>query len=191
MTAPRCSRAPEGAAADMARHHAAQVPVLDGARLRLRAPRTEDLPAWTEILMGANLAHVGGPYDAEGAYEAFCTYAAGWLLHGHGLWSVERLSDGALLGFVHLGLEWDDVEPELGWMFLPQHRGQGYATEAASLARAHAATLLGDGHFVFYIAADNAHSAALAQRLGAHRDPRAEAAIGEPELEVWRHGGQP
>lgn len=187
---PRCAQPPEGRAAEAAARHAAQVPAIEGARLRLRAPRVADLPGWIAILEGSDLSHVGGPYDAATAYEAFCTYAAGWLLHGHGLWAAERLSDGALLGFVHLGLEWDDQEPELGWMFLPEHRGQGYATEAAALARAHAAALLGEGGFVSYVAAGNAPSNALAARLGAARDPAAEDAFGEPDLHVWRHGGR-
>ncbi|MEM7641461.1 MAG: GNAT family N-acetyltransferase [Pseudomonadota bacterium] len=187
MTDPRCTQAPTGSAAQAAARLADLVPGAKGNRVRLRAPRLADLPAWTEIFA----QWPSGPYTAETAYEQFCTYVAGWLLHGHGLWSVDRLSDGELLGFVHLGLEWDDVEPELGWMFRPEHRGEGYATEAAALARAHGTSLLGAGGFVSYVAADNAPSNALAQRLGAQRDPDAEATIGEPDLHVWRHGVRP
>jgi RimJ/RimL family protein N-acetyltransferase len=37
------------------------------------------------------------------------------------------------------------------------------------------------------VAEDNAASARVAQKLGARRDPVAEAALGEPGLHVYRH----
>ncbi|MEM9796779.1 MAG: GNAT family N-acetyltransferase [Pseudomonadota bacterium] len=191
MTDPRCTRPPTGAAAETAARFAALVPVLEGPRLRLRAPSVGDLPAWQRIYAAPEAKHFGGPWGAEEAWEEFAYYTGDWILYGHGLWSVERLSDTVLLGFIHLGLEWSDPEPELGWMFLPEHRGQGYATEAAGLASAHGAALLGDGAFVSYIAAGNAPSNALAARLGARRDTAAETAIGATDLHVWRHGARP
>ncbi len=189
---PRCTHAPQGAATLAAERAGAAVPRLETERLRLRALRMRDLPAWTEILCGADLAHVGGPHDAETAWEAFSIYASGWLLHGHGLWTVERRADGTLLGFVHLGLEWDDEEPELGWMFLSEHRGQGYAAEAARAARDHGLRLLGAGRFVSYVAPGNGPSNRLAERIGGRRDAPTEAALrasSNESVNVWRHGG--
>lgn len=127
--------------------------------------------------------------DAEQAWVEFCGYTSGWMLHGHGLWAVDR-KDGPLAGFVLLGLEWDDAEPELGWMILPEHRGHGYATEAAAAARDFGRGLLPD--LVSYVDPANTASSRVAQRLGARRDPGAEAALaaaGQGPVEVWRHGG--
>ena len=186
---PRALVPPTGAAAEMAARFAALVPVLETPRLRLRAPRVGDIPAWQAILGAPEAVHMGGPHDAEAAWEEFAYYTGGWMLYGHGLWSVET-KDGELVGFVTLGLEWDDYEPELGWMFLREHRGKGYATEAAAAARDHARGLLGDGAFVSYVNGANAPSNAVAKRLGAVRDRAEEARITDHrDLRVWRHGG--
>ncbi|MEL6337100.1 MAG: GNAT family N-acetyltransferase [Pseudomonadota bacterium] len=177
----RCTQAPQGAAAAAAVRHRAALPALETPRLRLRVPVMADLPLWTRIFASEEATQFGGPFDAEEAWANFSTYVAGWLLHGHGLWSVERRSDGALIGFVHLGLEWGDAEPELGWMFAPEARGQGYAAEAASAARDFGFDLLDT--FVSCIDQTNAPSARLAARLGAVPDASPYAGVN-----VWRHG---
>ena len=148
MTRP-CTKAPRGRAARAATEYRAHLPILTTARLTLRAPRIDDLDAFTRIYLDSSARRGEG---AERAWETFSRHVAGWLLHGHGLWSVDRREDCELLGFVRLGLEWKDAEPELGWMFLPEHRHEGYATEAAEAAQAHGFALLGTGRFVSYIA---------------------------------------
>jgi len=188
VIAPRCTLVPTGTAAQAAALHRSVVPVLETARLRLRAPRNEDLALWTEIYCGAKSAGIGGPFSPEDAWTEFSYYTAGWILHGYGLWSVDRREDGLLLGFVHLGLEWDDHEPELGYLFGAHAHGQGYAREAAMAARDHGFTLLDS--FVSYVDASNAPSNRLAAALGATRDAGAEAAIRAAEGDaphVWRH----
>ncbi len=162
----RCLQPPTGKAAAAARVHSAPVPVLETERLVLRAPRIDDLPLWTQIWTNPEAAH---PATEEGAYDNFCTYVAGWMLHGHGLWSVEQKADGTLAGFVMLGLEWADEAPELGWALSPEHRGKGYAVEAASAAQSHAIALFGPGVVVSYIAEANVGSIKVAERLGATR----------------------
>ena len=179
----RCQRPPAGRAAAMAADLQGGVPVLVTDRLRLRAPRLDDLPLWTLIFAAPPFE-----VDAEQAWTEFTTYAAGWLLHGHGLWTVETREAGTTVGFVLLGLEWDDAEPEIGWMLSPDHRGRGYATEAAAAVRDHAIDLFGHGGAVSYTDGANRASVRVAERLGARRDAAAEAALGDPGTEVWRHG---
>ena len=189
MTLPRCTHAPQGAAAVAAARLRAALPRLRTDRLDLRAPETRDFPAWARIMASPDSRYMGGPVPAEEAWSDFCGYVAGWLLHGHGLWAVERRADATLLGFVHLGLEWDDFDPELGWLFLPEARGQGYATEAARAARDHAITLVGPGTAVSYIDPENATSIAVAERIGGHPDP--DAPRGDAADLVYRHGVRP
>ena len=186
MTAMRCTLPPAGPPAAEAARIAAAVPRLETARCVLRPPTLSDLPLWTALHQGPDAPNLGGVLSDEGAFLSFCNYTAGWLLHGHGLWSVERKADGALLGFVLAGLEWGDAEPELGWMLAEDARGQGYATEAASAALAHARTLLPT--VVSCIGPGNAPSARIAERLGARRDRAAEAAL-DDDVEIWRHSG--
>ena len=186
MTSPRCLQPPTGAALRDAVAARRMVPALHADRVRLRAPVVEDFALWADLMAGQDAAQLGGPLDAEAAWEAFCVYTAGWLLHGHGLWAVETTRDAALIGFVQIGLEWDDPEPELGYMLTPAARGNGYATEAAQLARAHALSLMDS--VVSYVDPGNLPSQRVAARLGAARDPRAQAALGDG-TQVWRHGG--
>lgn len=185
----RCIMPPVGAAQPASTAHRAVIPSYQTERLTLRAPMMSDFPAWRTLMVPDTEGYLGGPHTEEEAWEAFCVYVAGWLLHGHGLWSVELREGGALAGFVHLGLEWGDAEPELGWMFLPEHRGLGYAREAAEQARAHGATLFGASGFVSYVDPDNAPSNRLAQHLGGERDASAEASIDDGQTHVWRYGG--
>ncbi|MDG4649508.1 GNAT family N-acetyltransferase [Roseibacterium sp. SDUM158017] len=183
--APRCTLPPTGDAAEAARRQRALVPVIETGRLRLRAPRPEDIGDWTHVFLADFAADGDGD---EQAWTEFSCYASGWLLHGHGLWTVERKSDGLLVGFVLLGLEWSDREPELGYAFLRAHRRQGYASEACAAARDFGFTLLDT--FVSYVEPGNAASNRLAEGLGARRDAEAEARLGaedEDLVHVWRY----
>lgn len=169
-----------GPAADFAAALAARLPVIETDRLRLRAPRLSDFPAWAEIFTGPAGPHLGGPYTRDEAFIHFAAYTGTWLLRGHGTWSVEDRA-GTLLGFVLIGFWAGDREPELGFLFLPEAEGQGYAEEAARAARAHGFGPMGLPSLVSYIAPENTRSQRLAQRLGARRDGTLDGA------EVWRH----
>lgn len=162
------------------------IPILSGPRLRLRAPTLADYDDYAAIL-GADQGHMGGPFSPKDIWADFCNYMAGWMLQGLGLWTIER-HDGLRLGFINLALAWGDEEPELGWMILPAHRGNGYATEAARLARDWGLAILPS--MVSYADPDNTASHKVAQCLGAARDLVEEERIAHWDPEppyVWRH----
>ncbi|WP_217354696.1 GNAT family N-acetyltransferase [Ruegeria atlantica] len=163
-----------------AAQYRAALPVLETERLVLRAPRLEDLPIWTTVCRES--------FDSseEEAWTEFSFYTSGWFLHGHGLFTVTQKDDDQAIGFVILGLEWDDHEPELGYLFSAEHRRQGYATEACTAVRDFGFDLLGPGQFVSYVSQSNTRSNALAQRLGASRDAAAESAF-DADQHVWRY----
>jgi RimJ/RimL family protein N-acetyltransferase len=173
--------APQGAAAGLAARIAAEVPVLETGRLRLRPPRLADFQAYACFAGSERARYIGGPMTREEAWFDFVEMAAGWLLRGHGLWAVERRDDGALVGFLPLHTEHGDPEPELGFLFLAEAEGRGYAFEAAEAARAFAFDRLGWSTVVSYVDPANARSIRLAERLGA----RAEGT--EAEALVYRH----
>lgn len=182
---------PEGPAAAIAAAVAAAVPVMDTARLRLRAPRMEDFTAYEAVFTSDRARLIGGGFDAEGAYGDFCQAVAGWMLRGAGMWTITARDDAATpLGWVYLWAEYGDREPELGWVLTPEAEGRGYAREAAEAVLPHAEALYGRGGVVSYIDACNDRSIRLAERLGARRDPAAEDPGGE--LLVYRHhAGEP
>lgn len=180
-----------GAAGALAARLAGQVPVLVTGRLRLRAPRIGDFGAYAGILMSDRAAGLGGPFDREGAWDDFCQAVAGWMLRGMGVWTIEARAGeahagGELLGFGYLWQEYGDPEPEIGWILTEAAEGKGYAREAAEAIRAHGFGPLGLATVVSYVDPGNTRSAALAERLGAVRDPRAEAALGA-FVRVYRH----
>ncbi|MXY32545.1 MAG: GNAT family N-acetyltransferase [Boseongicola sp. SB0664_bin_43] len=159
-----------GPAMDIAHAFAANVPVIRTGRLVLRALRLEDFPGYASILCTDRGRFAGGPLSREDAWPDFAALSAGWMLHGHGGWAVAATATGDLLGFVLLGLEPGDVEIELGYLFLEDSEGKGFATEAAAAARDWGFNTLGLVTLVSYIASKNARSIALAKRLGAIED---------------------
>lgn len=203
MNRRRCTIPPEGTAAEIAARHRAPVPVLETERLRMRAPETRDMALWSDLLIE------GFAYTRRQAWIEFSYYTAAWMLQGHGLWTVERRDTGETVGFVHLALEWEDDEPELGWIFRPETDALGFATEAARAAQAFGAEHLPS--FVSFVAPDNVASTSVLSALGAEKvvadpdDPRvsdemspqddpqpgapALRTVADARMHVWRHGG--
>ncbi len=159
---------------------AAAIPVLQTARLTLRAPRLEDFAAYVAVVCADRGVHVGGPFTEEQAWDDFCRMVANWLLRGHGNWVVETHA-GEWVGFVLIGFEPGDAEPELGWFLAQGAEGRGYATEAAMAVRDYAFAALGMARLVSYIDPPNAASRHVAERLGALLDGEHEG------LQVWLH----
>lgn len=165
---------------DHARRMAASVPVLHTPRLTLRAPRLEDFAPYATIVCTDRGVHVGGPFTEDEAWADFCGMVANWLLRGHGNWVVETRA-GGFVGFVLIGFEPGDADPELGWFLTEAAKGHGYATEAAMAARDHAFAALGLARLVSYIDPENSASARVAERLDAVRDGMLDGS------QVWVH----
>jgi RimJ/RimL family protein N-acetyltransferase len=191
MTAPHeCAPAP-GPLADRAHALRAALPVVKTARLRLDVPDLTDFPVWAEILCGPRSVYMDGPYSRDDAYTEFAAMLGTWVLHGHGVFAVRRQEGSSALGFVCLNLEPGDNEPELGFFVTEAAEGQGLVAEAAAAVRDWAR---GQGipSLVSYIDPANERSARLAMRLGARRDPVAEAAYDatpDAGVAVFRHWG--
>lgn len=160
-----CLTPPTGRAAALAQAIAAPLPRIETDRLILRAPQMTDWPVLEPIWTGPRSHHIGGPFTPEDAWLDFNQIVAGWLLRGHGGLTVTDRA-GTILGFVLLGHEWGDPDPELGWLLTEEAEGQGYATEAATALLNWARTQRPDG-FVSYIATGNTRSVRVAGRLGA------------------------
>ena len=62
--------------------------------------------------------------------------AASYATHGFGLWKVTLRSDGTPVGMCGLLKREELPFPDLGYAFLPDHQGHGYASEAGAAALA-------------------------------------------------------
>lgn len=192
MTAPHELPMP-GPAADLAAMLAAHLPVIETARLRLDVPTLRDFPVWAEILCSPRSIHMDGPYSRDAAYTEFAAMLGTWVLHGHGVFALRPRDGAAALGFVCVNFEPGDHEPELGFFVTATAEGQGLAAEAALAVRGWAQ---GQGlpSLVSYVDPQNHRSVGLALRLGAVRDPAAEAryaATPDVGVAVFRHWGEP
>lgn len=109
-------------------------------------------------------------HDLEGA----CRYLregplAMYDRHGFGLYRVERRSDGVPVGMCGLLLRPKLPHADIGYALLPEHRGQGYAREAARAVIDYGNSVLGLRPIAAITALDNARSIRLLQQLGLQR----------------------
>ena len=161
------------------------IPVVATERLSLRAPTLADFPCLLEINQSVKETARSGARSRTRSFQDFAQMTATWIWRGHGWWAVD--DDSGVVGFVGLGFEAGDICPELAYLMHPRARGKGYATEAASAARDYAREVLRLPDLISYVSEANTASQNVVAKLGARRDAHAEAEVGEPGVQVWRH----
>ena len=154
---------------------AVQTPALETERLTLRTPHASDVDAYAAHFATERSQYVGGPKNAEDAWEDFAYEAGHWIMRGFGYFTMTLKGDNAPIGVVgHHDQPWDP-EKEIGWILFDQkHEGKGLAYEAAKACVDHAWHALNWDTFVSYIDPRNAPSIKLAERLGAVHDRQAK-----------------
>lgn len=163
-----------------------QIPTLTTERLILRAPTLADFDPLAAFYATDHARFVGGPLSRELTWRMLATEAGHWQLRGFGRWSVEHRDTGDWIGIVGLWNPEGFPENELGWDLAPEATGEGYATEAATAARAYAYDTLGWNTLISLIVDDNHASEAVARRLGATLDGRFTHERYGP-MRVFRH----
>lgn len=144
--------------------------VLMTERLALRELEPGDAPFILSLLNDpAWLRHIGDrgvrTVQAARAYleeRMISMYAR----NGFGLWRVEPKEGGAAMGVCGLVKRDQLPEADLGFAFMPEYRGQGYAYEAALASRDYATGALGMPRLLAITSPANAASARLLGRLG-------------------------
>ncbi len=166
----------------LVRGRPAGVPVIETARLRLRAHRADDLAAcaamWAEP---AVTRYIGGkPATRQETWTKLLRYAGLWSLLGYGYWALEDRATGGFIGELGFADFMRDMEPsldgrpEIGWALASHAHGNGYASEAVA-----AAVAWGDGAFgtvrtVCLIGPENVASIRVAEKCGYREFARAE-----------------
>jgi RimJ/RimL family protein N-acetyltransferase len=151
--------------------------VLTTERLRLRWFQDDDA-AWLCRLLNEPswLLNIGdrGVRDVAGAVAYVRErLEAGYWRDGFGFWLVERRGDGERLGMCGLTQRDSLPEPDLGFAFLPEFHGRGYAREAAAACLRYADRVLGLCTVLATTAMHNVRSAHLLRHLGMREDPLA------------------
>lgn len=165
--------------------------ILRTERLRLRLVEQGDAPVFLELFNDpAFIEHIGdrGVRTLEAAVKSIEDGpVAMQRARGHSMYMVELLAQGGAAVPVGLSglIKRDALEDvDLGYAFLPRHRGQGYAFEAARAVVAHARTL-GIARLVAITTPGNAASIALLLRLGMCFQGKRVVVAGEPELNLY------
>ena len=165
-----------------------EIPTLETERLRMRAPRLDDLDAYAAFRGSDRAVHLGGPYSRAQAFDQLGELLGHWQLRGFGRWMIADKETDAPLGVGGLMDPDDWPEPEIAWTVFGHAEGKGIAYEAALATRAYAYDTLGWTRVVSCISPDNTRSLALARRMGAvHESDYQHETIGT--LQVWRHLG--
>lgn len=165
------------------------IPTLTTDRLILRGAERGDFDAFAAMLATDRSVYMGGPYDRKGAWQLFANALASWPLDGFGAWMIIQRDTGTFLGDVGVTHPVRFPEPEMGWTLTADAEGKGYAFEAATAALKWYWADTSADSVVSYIDPANKRSRALAEKLGAFRDPAAPLPVGETadETLVFRH----
>ncbi len=162
--------------------------ILRTARLRLRLAAPGDAAFYLELVNDpAFIAHIGdrGLRTLDAAARAIEEGpVAMQRSRGHSLYVVELLDGGTPIGLSGL-VKRDALEDvDIGYAFLAQHRGQGYAFEAAQAVAGHARRL-GIARLAAITDPDNAASIGLLLKLGLRFERFAVLNPGQPGVNVY------
>jgi RimJ/RimL family protein N-acetyltransferase len=147
---------------------------LTTARLRIRPWEAGDLDVYHQLRSDSGVARYlyDEPLTREQCQAKLSQLSS--VITGPDTWinlAVEVVASGVVVGDV--GLCWrSDVhrQAEVGYTFLPEHRGHGYATEAAAAMVDLAFTGLGAHRVCGRLDARNDASARVLERLGMRRE---------------------
>lgn len=145
------------------------IPTIETARLRLTALHERHFETYAAMLADPETTRFvgdGQSLDRMNAWRSMAMLLGHWALRGYGMWAVELKESGEFIGRVGLLNPEGWPEAELGWMLVPEHRQQGYATEATTAALDFAFNELKLTRLISLIRVDNVRSERVARRLG-------------------------
>jgi len=162
--------------------------MLETERLWLRPPIAEDFDGFAEFMGNSESARfVGGVQPRPIAWRSFLQLAGSWEILGFTMFSVLEKETGAWIGRVGPWMPEGWPGTEVGWGILPQHWGQGFATEAAVATIDWAFDALGWDEVIHVIAPENLASRRVATKLGStNRGPgQLPPPFDEATVDIW------
>jgi ribosomal-protein-alanine N-acetyltransferase len=165
------------------------LPELQTARLSLRRFDFDDAtfivrllnePSFIENIgdRGVRSVEDAQRYLREGPMAMYAQY-------GFGLWHVARRSDGIAVGMCGL-LKRDNLpDVDIGYAFLPEYWGMGYAIEVAEATMRHGAGKFGLKRLVATVLPANDASIRLLEKLGMRHERMFAMRPDEPEVRLY------
>jgi ribosomal-protein-alanine N-acetyltransferase len=162
-------------------------PVFQTERLQLRCFDAQDADFILELLNDPGwLQHIGdrGVRTLDDARAWIDTrLTASYHRHGYGFWGVQRRGEAVLLGLCGLIKRDSLPDVDVGYAFLPRHRGHGYAREAVVGCLLHGRDAFGMRRILAITSPDNTASQRVLEGAGMHLEDRRVLA-GE-QRETW------
>ena len=164
-------------------------PILTTARLHLREMTATDAPFILTLLNDPDFLRFIGDRGVRTLDDAVRYIEQGpramYARHGVGLWVVESREAGTPLGICGLLRREGLDAPDLGFAFLPQHRGRGYAAEAAEATLRWGREVRGLGRVLAITSLDNDASGRLLAKLGFREGGIIVLPGSTEELRLW------
>jgi RimJ/RimL family protein N-acetyltransferase len=162
-------------------------PELITPRLRLRAWRDQDFPAFATLNGDPRvMEHFPKVLDRAESDAVAARIREHFDRHGFGLWAVEASSVTDFVGFVGLSVPTFQAHftpcVEIGWRLAHEHWGRGYASEAARAALDFAFGELALDQVVSFTVPANVRSRRVMERLGLTHSPAED--FEHPSLEI-------
>ncbi|HUQ10769.1 MAG TPA: GNAT family N-acetyltransferase [Steroidobacteraceae bacterium] len=164
-------------------------PELTTPRLTLRRLGFDDAPFLVRLLNQPSFLENIGDRGVRNVEDAHRYLREGPMAmyekFGFGLWHVAQRSDGASIGMC--GLLRRDILPDvdIGYAYLPEYWGQGYALEAAEATLRHAAGKFGLGRVIGVVSTGNTSSIRVLEKLGMSFERMVSMRPDEPDVRLY------
>ena len=107
--------------------------ILETERCRLREFNTNDASAIYKLNLHPDIFRftTDPPFESESAAFSFLENYKTYTETGYGRWAVELKSSSTFIGWCRLKFLQKENEIDVGYRFLPEYWGQGFAVETA------------------------------------------------------------
>ena len=144
-----------------------ETPTIKTDRLILRSFNMADLDGYAKICTDSeSMRFIGGALNYEQTLENMAIIQGHWLLRGYGIWAIQSIQTGDFVGRAGLLNLYGWPGIEVCWALSPDHRGKGYASEAAKAAIDWTFNKKVTDRLISLIHPLNVKSIAVAERVG-------------------------